>query len=446
MNRRYICIPTVGTLEQNLERIRSHIRDEHLAHRYPVVRYERPQRGRTRGGGELYLFLGIDLAPDEGTKLAPAGDREFLKRIGFRRLSPQLLEGAQIKPMTATSEVSMEGFWFRYKETEIPPPPPTLEQWEETVGGQADEVIDDRPFEQLLWWLSARGKGSWSEFAAAIEMLELCSDYLSPAGIARNLVLLGHLESRAQDNRWSVAPRCWVTPILEDDVGFLAGARGPGDDSLADGIESAERSIQPGGAGPARIAMPEDALEALDDLEPAGPAAQILADFLPSLPDWVAGLSRLDRPSLGGGTLQRFDGRTWQPDQSLRETDTGYRGPSGLYRFLGEANRLLWQALFDSANQRWHRADLTGLKFAALALETGERLRVTLDPPTQDLLVPVSQRWPLLYERALVLASGWLPAYDRGYLRYRRVGEALARHLADRLGTGFAKGEGPCMT
>jgi hypothetical protein len=336
--------------------------------------------------------------------------------------------------MTASSEISTEGFWFRYNESEIPLAPPTLEQWEETHGGEPDSVIDDRRFEQLLWWLSARGQGSWSELASAIEMLELCSDYLNPAGILRNLVLLGHVESRTQDNRWSVAPRCSVTCALDDDVRFLAGARGPGDNVLVDDIAGAKRSTQPGAAGPARIALPADTPDVSDELTPVGPAALTLSDLLPCLSDWIANLSELDRPDLGGGALQRFDGRTWQPDSSLRETDKGYRGPSGLYRFLGEGNRILWHALFDSERQRWHRADLTGLKFAALTLEARDRLRVTLDPSTRDLLIPVSQRWPLIYERALVLASGWLPAYSRGYLRYCRVGEPLTRQLADRLG------------
>lgn len=441
MNRRYICIPTVGTLEHNLERIRAHVRDEHLAHRYPVVRYERPQPGRRRGGGELFLFLGVDLAPNENANQTPPGDRDFLTRIGFRRVVPQLLNAAQIQPMTGTSEVSMEGFWFRYKEAEIPPPPPNLEQCDETYPAVTGDASDGGAFDKLHWWLSARGKGSWTELAAAIEALALCSDYMLPAGIVRNLILLGHLESRTQDNRWSVAPRCWVAEAIDDGRGFLAGARGPGDDALAAHVADAARSTQPGSAGPTRIAFPQNELQTVDDFERVGPAALILADFLPSLPAWVASLSQLDRPSLGGGTLQRFDGRGWRADQSLQETDAGYRGPSGLYRFLGEANRVLWQALFDSAHQHWYRADLTGLKFATLALDANDLLQATFEPSTQDLLVPVSQRWPLLYERALVLASGWLPAYDSGHLRYRRVGEPLARQLTDKLGVSLAREE-----
>lgn len=431
MTRRYICIPTVG-LEKNLDLIRSHVRSEHLAHRYPVVRYERPQGGRRRGAGEIYLFLGVDLAPQEGTELAPAQDRAFLKRLGFRVL-PNLLDGAQIKTMTARSEISTEGFWFRFNETQIPPPPPTLEQ-EEAGDNQTGTLLDDSRFDQLLWWLSARGHGSWSELVSAIEALGLCADYCSPAGVMRNLVLLGHVESRTNDSRWSVAPRCSVTCVLDDEVSFLTGARGPSDELIVSDIAGASRSTQPNGAGPARIAFPADTSSMPDDLAPVGRAALALAYLMPTISDWISRLSEIHRPDLGGGTLQRFDGRTWEPDSSVRETDTGYDGPSGLYRFLGEGNRTLWHALYDSERQRWNRADLTGLKFAALTLEAHDRLRVTLDPSTGDLLIPVAQRWPLIYERALVLASGWLPAYSDGYLRYCRVGELLARKLADRLG------------
>ena len=138
--------------------------------------------------------------------------------------------------------------------------------------------------------------------------------------------------------------------------------------------------------------------------------------------------------SLGGGTLERFDGKAWQPDPSMLETDFGYRGATGLYRFASDEGQSLWSAYFQQQSQRWHRADLTGLKFAALAAGTPDKLQAILYSDSGDLLTPRSLRWPLLYERALVLASGWLPAVEQGYLCYRQVGKKLARTLALKLG------------
>ena len=52
------------------------------------------------------------------------------------------------------------------------------------------------------------------------------------------------------------------------------------------------------------------------------------------------------------------------------------------------------------------------------------------------LAIPERHRWPLLYERALVLASGFLP-YNQPQNRllyYRGIPLTLAQHVADQLG------------
>ena len=53
----------------------------------------------------------------------------------------------------------------------------------------------------------------------------------------------------------------------------------------------------------------------------------------------------------------------------------------------------------------------------------------------EELLIPESQRWPLLYERALVLSSGLLPsrALNHEWLSYPRVPLGLARGLCEKL-------------
>ena len=439
MNRRYICVPTVGSLEQNLVRIRAHIIDEGLAHRYPVVRFERPQRGG--GACQLYLFLGVDLEQEESTKRVGSQDRDFLSYCGLRPLVPELFEQSQISGMTGSNAVETVGFWFRYEVADIPPLPPTLQDADDVDIVSDVHSRDDLPFERLLWWLSARGHGSWVDMASAVQALGLGSGGFTPAGVARNLILLGHLEQRPMDGRWSITPPCRVEPVLNRIGGFHAGARGAELIDLAKQGQGDSISPQPGAAGLLRIGLRPETQSGSEAIPSAGVAANRLAECSPSLTDWIAQLPRLDRPFLGGGKLQRFDGRSWQDEPRMREGDTDYRGPSGLYRLLDHDGRAHWSALFVSEPQRWHRADLTGLKFAARALETPEQLRAVLEPESQDLLIPASQRWPLLYERALVLASGWLPSYADGYLRYRAIGRPLAARLTDGLGIALVNGD-----
>jgi hypothetical protein len=52
------------------------------------------------------------------------------------------------------------------------------------------------------------------------------------------------------------------------------------------------------------------------------------------------------------------------------------------------------------------------------------------------LAISHRQRWPLLYERALVLASGFLPSRhpENGLLYYRNIPLTLARSVAEQLG------------
>jgi hypothetical protein len=437
MKRRYICIPTVGKLDTNLQRIRSHIQGRHLAYRYPVVRYERPQRS---GGGQLYLFLGLDMEPNEPDRTIPAQDQAFVKQIGFRLQVRELLEEQQITTMTRGKEVSMEGFWFRYQYVEIPLPPPTLEAWDESLGTAEaavtpgeDPAADER-FEHLLWWISARGHGAWADLAAAIQALQVGDAQLSPAAVVRNLVLLGHMESRPLDGAWSVARPCLVTPSLGEGPCFLAGARTCDLAHAETGVDTLVRNPQPDGSGPVRLDLAGNPPPPFSDSQRFGKVSSRLAGLVPNLAAWLDTLPILDRPSLGGGGMERFDGSAWQSDPSITETDFGYRGASGLYRFINTEGSPAWTAFFKIETQRWHRADLTGLKFVALANDAADKLQALLTGAHGDLLIPRSQRWPLLYERALVLASGWLPAVDGAYLRYRSVGSSLARTLTGKLG------------
>ena len=107
-----------------------------------------------------------------------------------------------------------------------------------------------------------------------------------------------------------------------------------------------------------------------------------------------------------------------------------------MYRISLEGDRTsrTMTLFFDEPAQRWIRGDWYGLRF--LSLEAGQAcVEVVHDSGASELLIPASQRWPLLYERALTLASGMLPgrAANPDWLSYPRIPLDLAKVLCGKL-------------
>ncbi|WP_257235882.1 hypothetical protein [Nostoc sp. 'Peltigera malacea cyanobiont' DB3992] len=68
------------------------------------------------------------------------------------------------------------------------------------------DIDISRRYEQLLYWLSALGSGTWESFKKGCEVLQL----QEPKRILRRLKLLGHVESSLDGKRWSAAPAALV--------------------------------------------------------------------------------------------------------------------------------------------------------------------------------------------------------------------------------------------
>jgi hypothetical protein len=93
---------------------------------------------------------------------------------------------------------------------------------------------------------------------------------------------------------------------------------------------------------------------------------------------------------------------------------------------------------FDEEGQQLLRGDWYGLRFLALrkAGHRCEALWEGQDGNGSTLVLRASERWPMIYERTLVLASGLLPEHSSGskLLRYRDVPLSTAKALAGKLG------------
>jgi hypothetical protein len=151
------------------------------------------------------------------------------------------------------------------------------------------------------------------------------------------------------------------------------------------------------------------------------------AEILPDINTWQHNLRNLQGivPSLY--EWQYFDGHKFVDCVSPKET--------GLYQYKHEANNnISGTVFFDKPNDKWLQGDWYGLRFLALH---NQDISVHYDKTKESLAIPLEQRWPEIYERALVLASGLLPRYQQTgqswWLVYEGIILELATQLTDKL-------------
>jgi len=319
-----------------------------------------------------------------------------------------------------------------------------------------DNVTDPEQtlrFDRLLGWLSAASEGSWAAFVRVCQMLQLARDGPAARQVFRCLTLLGHVEGSPDGNRWAIAPPVLVNPATDSTNAFWCGQR---TDRLLTQLPPTwlvQRHDQPDGQGPSRVVIRlpvgEEPAAGLRTLYPAlrwgGAIASHLAEVLPDLDGWQATLS----PIIGltnPRKVERWQEHGYVEDPQFYVRDGCYFGESGLYRMTRGEGRHEFQltCYFDADHQCLLRGDWYGLRFLALRQARQPCLARWQDHDGRAVLVvPAAQRWPMLYERALVLASGLLPRRDqRADLLYDAIPATLARLLSHKLGVSLSFEEG----
>ena len=298
------------------------------------------------------------------------------------------------------------------------------------------EVAEDREaYDRLLWWCSSKASGTVTQLAEITGKLGLTGLEGSVWGVIKNLSLLGHLDVslEARGWTWRVAPLTVVEPT-SGEAAFLAGAQtGRLRDRL---VEKAGATLDGSRGGPSRLSLPSGSLAALETVLGFAPrstacATERWAELLPTLEEWQATL--VPDPDVAAQphqySLERYSG-------SRFGKVTGDDPPSGFYRVERQAEKFRPKHLFRDANGRWLNGDFSSLRFLALSIGSPKPKARQLADGT--LLVPWLQRWPTLYERALVLASGQLPSLQATgvdkVLAYAAVPGMAARKLAAKLG------------
>ena len=285
-------------------------------------------------------------------------------------------------------------------------------------------------FEKFLYWLSAGGGGTWQTFVEACLTLDIVEERQHARSVLRRLRLLGHVDCSQDGSRWEVSPAALVTLPSEPDKGFLTGQRLPSE--LGEEGSFHTLTHQPDYQGPPRVELPSDGSHALTTA--VGETSTELAEILPTIDEWKNSLQQMPKLLTTQFDLQLWDGRRFQPCNTFYEKDGKYHGISGMYRLRSVDARFQYDTtlFFDEPSQRWLRGDWYGLRFLAVGAGAGD---VIYEKNTNSLLIAEAQRWPLLYERALVLASGLLPEIigNRNWLRYQRMPLALAETLCHKL-------------
>lgn len=420
-----------------------------------VIRYSKQISNKN----DRYIYLGIYAATStEATRIATAIFDAANKRyqVGFGTILPASpINEIDTKDFLIPTEFPLDG--------RIPVEP--LREEEDLAGAftyydptqpAAHSTVDSTPFDRFLKWLSAAGEGRWESFVRVARILGVAADATNARRLFRRLVLLGHLDSSPDGRAWSIAPPVVVQSAAQPQSAFWCGCRSePLLRSLPASWQVSDLAPQPDGFGPAKrpIVIPSE----VDDqwlsasTEPptwqapswGGPVAERLAALLPQIDEWAKTLqpvATLTPPD----AVEQWDlaSASFLNAPGFRIDTTGRcHGATGLYRLAyGQAPNVYHLTVFlDAASppgSQLSRGEWYGLRFLALHKNNKYRKAMWSGEEGGTLAIPERHRWPLLYERALVLASGFLPhspAQNR-LLYYRGVPLKLAQTIADQIG------------
>lgn len=314
------------------------------------------------------------------------------------------------------------------------------------VHSDEDLLILSRNYDRLLLWVSAAGFVSKQEFGSACHALDLAESKQTVDSVVRRLQLLGHIEMSPDRKALSVAPPVLIRTSEPEwqEAYVLCGAR----DTellcaLRDVAEVSERP-QTHANGPATVYVcihDTDKFEAqqahlpsLSKLKVAKRVAERLALLVPSLQEWKNRLPVVEGIRPPEHIFERFSFGTWVSEAFTKK--------SGFYTLTPARTRTRDTTLrkirlfYDAETDHWLQGEWYGLRFLAEQLDM-DRCPVRHKPTTLHLDVPVDWRWPLLYERVLVLASGRLPAHSERWLRYEGISDALLGVLRHKLNLDY---------
>ncbi|MHC5821264.1 MAG: hypothetical protein ACYT04_36680 [Nostoc sp.] len=407
-----------GNPQELVKQISEQVQRHNLGKFVPLLRVEKGAKSRK----QFYFFLAVE-SLQEGE--IPTEVQSTLLKLSFFtsaiKGSPSLTY-EQIKPMVGVAhdvyEYTNNIPYQPVQELTCDNPFDLIESI--SINNSLIDIDMSRRYEQLLYWLSALGSGTWESFKKACAALKI----EEPRRILRRLRLLGHIEFSPDGYRWSIARIAIVKIISESNLQefILCGSRSINLLEKLTHQTTLELINQPRGEAPPCVRIQADNPSIIPNLVEelskefsiinAGEVSKLLASILPELITWKQSLRNLQGivPSLYEWEL--FDGNDFVSCTLPRET--------GMYRMYNTkiSDRPLHTLFYE--NGCWFQGDWYGLRFLALQ-HRGQQCIARYEVETKRLAIPVSQRLPEIYERALVLASGILPKYSNSWLLYENV-------------------------
>lgn len=417
---KYLIFQCRGDRQAYANRIKAAVKQNGMSMAIPLIKFE---RGQER---QFYLGLGVQVA-DLATTHPPPEIIRFCRDFAGLPTPLGLVAASEITSSFMGGNIAWESFndSIRFEPLPIVPPDEM-----ELVEVEPSHEPETDTWDHLLWWCSAQGEASQSLMRHVIELLfEGAQAKTWP--IMRRLTVLGHIETNGfgQAMRWCANEPTFVG--MNDGRAFLLGRQSPRNLEKIGEIIGIER-VAPD-AGPTIImCQTNEAVAHSGELNALGIAfvGNPALAWARLLPNWEVFVSRLERdPDV------REHSDTFRPWDGHEFGNAGPRRPGpGLYEITGERQQDKRTRLFDG--HEWLAGPFYDLQWCLSRLR-GDDMYAVLRPDGM-LLLPEPERWPFLYERALVLCSGRLPGRfqdgDHYYLGYKGVGLEAATGFCGKLG------------
>ncbi len=438
MERRYFYARAVGNPQYVLNDIVSAVENEELASQIPLVKLER------KAGREFYVFLAVDVEEGDGIP-GDLGRILQYRGVSFDEANP--LRPADIKSMVQRQDIEIHGFnALKYRRNRIEDPGDPFESSD--AWNPRDALPENSAYyDRLLHWLSAYGEGSWEVFLKACQTLRVGNTKYEARSALRRLILLGHIESSADGSRWAASTPCLVRLANDSNYGYLSGRRTSRLLERIGDYWSLQETRQSHFSGPTRVVLESRVSDIPEGgagigVVDAGITSIRLAELLPELNGWKDSLQSISNLDITSFDIEKWQKGTFQLCNTMFNRDGVYYGERGMYRLKRRADTSgrTMTLFFDEPAQRWLRGDWYGLRF--LSVHHGkEKVECVHNSEAEELLILESQRWPLLYEKALTLASGMLPgrAANSNWLSYPCIPLSLARMLCEKLSLSLSE-------
>ncbi|MBU6185833.1 MAG: hypothetical protein KGQ16_05275 [Cyanobacteria bacterium REEB444] len=421
--------------EHLIEVISKSVQSGNLVQYLPLLRIEKNPKG------EYYFFVAIEsinignIPSEVDSFIKDLKEKCFNFPVDKRRNQFTI---DQIKPMVGVAHDVQDytnPIPYRSQPKTIRESPLILVPNSETQSLSDEQIRQfSTKHEHLLYWLSALGSGTWESFKKTCEILGLAE----PKRILRRLKLLNHLSTSGNGSKWQVNPPSLIHTGTNSETGdrtfLLYGQRSHKFLQKLKTLGSLKVNQQPRG----------EALQRIELILPSQIRDEILIQRMQtygysinfthppsilSLNDWQNSLTRIEGLTFDFD-LKRFDGTNF--------IDCTFQEETGFYQFWtrDSSPQLRYSFFYDQKTGSWLQGDWYGLRFLAI-LSIGQNVEVHYNPEAKKLEVPITQRFPELYESYLVMALGLLPTYDSHLLIYERISLQLATELTIKLNITF---------